>query len=101
MKNICNEDKNKEKDLIENSSMESIIEDDFDLLKEGISFFINSINDLKKKLEKSENYIKKLESDKISIKKNIKNIRIDSQKLLCNIQNCKNKQEDKLNKKIK
>ena len=57
----------------------------FNLLRDGISFFINTINDLKKKLEKSENYIKKLESDKVLIKNNIKNIRIVSQKLLSDI----------------
>ena len=31
------------------SSIESIIDEDFNILKDGIHFFINTINDLKKK----------------------------------------------------
>lgn len=67
------------------SSIESIIDEDFNILKDGIHFFINTINDLKKKIEKNEKYIKKLENDKISIKNKIKNIRMDSEKILSDI----------------
>jgi archaellum component FlaC len=85
MKNVYNKIKTNEIELINDLYIESIINNDFNLLRDGISFFINTINDLKKKLEKSENYIKKLESDKVLIKNNIKNIRIVSQKLLSDI----------------
>jgi len=84
MKNVYNKIKTNEIEVINNLYIESI-DNDFNLLRDGISFFINTINDLKKKLEKSENYIKKLESDKVLIKNNIKNIRIVSQKLLSDI----------------
>lgn len=84
MKNVYNKIKTNEIEVINDLYIESI-DNDFNLLRDGISFFINTINDLKKKLEKSENYIKKLESDKVLIKNNIKNIRIVSQKLLSDI----------------
>ena len=84
MKNAYKKNIN-EININENSSIESIIDEDFNILKDGIHFFINTINDLKKKLEKSEKYIKKLENDKISIKNKIKNIRMDSEKILSDI----------------
>ena len=84
MKNVYKKKIN-EINLNEDSSIESIIDEDFNILKDGIHFFINTINDLKKKLEKSEKYIKKLENDKISIKNKIKNIRMDSEKILSDI----------------